>query len=138
MMNFFYAIKLPIVAIILSICVIRNDASNYSSEVVELAAHNFEDELGKTSILVMYYVPRYDKLDKSKFIWNIHSFVSLTDNIFYNLQRCENCDDWNQLLDNLAQKMKHSGNNDVAIGKVDCLANKELCNGKISFSNARK
>ena len=71
------------------------------------------------------------KMKAYAFESNLFFFTSYCKYIF-NFLRCEKCNDWNQLLDNLAKKMKHSGNNDVAIGKIDCSANKKLCNGKIS------
>ena len=43
---------------IVMIFVTRNNATNHSSNVVELTAHNFDDELSNKSFLAMFYVPK--------------------------------------------------------------------------------
>ena len=47
----------------------------------------------------------------------------------FRLKSCESCDEWLQFLDEFSQSLKHSGNNDVAIGKAECSISNGLCGG---------
>ena len=57
-MKFSFKTTLPIIIGILILFVTRNNATNHSIDVVELTAHNFDDELSNKSFLAMFYVPK--------------------------------------------------------------------------------
>ena len=57
-MKFSFKTTLHMITGILMIFVTRNYATNHSSDVVELTAHNFDDELSNKSFLVMFYIPK--------------------------------------------------------------------------------
>ena len=57
-MNLSFKATLPIITGILIIFVRRNNATNHSSDVVELTAHNFDDELSNRSFLTMFFIPK--------------------------------------------------------------------------------
>ena len=40
---------------------------------------------------------------------------------------CEECSGWIQFLRNLSQQLKDTGLDDVGIGTVDCLTNRDVC-----------
>ena len=57
-MKFSFKTTLHMITGILMTFVTRNYATNHSSNIVELTAYNFDDELSNKSFLVMFYIPK--------------------------------------------------------------------------------